>query len=288
MTIKLPPLVDPAAEIGPDSVDRHARQLKLPGVGLAGQRRLRNARVLIIGAGGLGSPVIFYLAAAGVGALGIVDDDVVEVSNLQRQILHRSADIAGLKASSAARAVKELDPGIQVQVITERFTESSASRIVQGWDLVLDGSDNFDTRYVIDDACAAAGIPHIWGAVFQFEGQFSVFWRNPPAGPGFGYRDLYPAPPPSELVPHSFETGVLGAHCGVVGSCMAMEAIKLVTGAGPVALGSLHLVDTLTWSISVIPICPSQTHSATGDTSQIKKTVPDRRNPSSTAANQPL
>lgn len=256
MTITLPPLIAPVADLDQDSLNRYARHTRIPGLGHEGQRRLRGARVLIIGAGGLGSPIALYLAAAGIGALGIVDDDDVELSNLQRQILHRSADVGRPKVTSAARAIGDLDPGIDVQAIAERFTERSAARLLRGWDLVIDGSDNFTTRYLVDDACALAGIPHVWGSILQFEGQFSVFWHNPPVGPGIDYRDLYPSPPPTGFAPSCAEAGVLGALCGVVGSFMALEAIKLIAGAGPVALGSLHLVDALEGTTSTLSIAP--------------------------------
>ncbi len=256
MTTMLPPLVGPAAGIGQDARHRYARHISIPGIGEDGQRRLRAARVLLIGAGGLGSPIALYLAACGTGTLGIVDDDVVELGNLQRQILYRSADAGEPKAACAARALRDLDPETEVRAFAGRFTARTAARLLHGWDLVIDASDNFTTRYLADDACTRAQIPHVWGAVLQTEGQFSVFWHDPPAGTGCRYRDLYPAPPPAGFTPSARHAGILGPLCGVVGSYMALEAIKLITGAGPVALGTLHLVDALTGTTTTLAISP--------------------------------
>ncbi|HEX5512233.1 MAG TPA: molybdopterin-synthase adenylyltransferase MoeB [Actinomycetales bacterium] len=239
------PLVEPAAELTTEEVARYSRHLLLPDIGMEGQRRLKNARVLIMGAGGLGSPAITYLAAAGVGTMGVVDDDVVDESNLQRQVIHRTADIGRPKVDSAVDAVAALNPLVTVEPHHLRLTRDNALDIVSRYDLVLDGADNFPTRYLVSDACELLGKPEVWGSVFRFDAQVSVFW----AGHGPTYRDLFPEPPPPGAVPSCAEGGVLGAMVASVGSVMATEAVKLIVGSGRPLLGRLLVLDALdsTW-----------------------------------------
>lgn len=241
----LPPLVAPGEDLTADEVRRYSRHLLLPEVGVLGQRRLKAARVLVVGAGGLGSPALLYLAAAGVGTLGVVDDDVVEESNLQRQVLHGTADVGRPKVDSAADAVARANPLVRVVRHRERLTAGNAEELVAGYDLVLDGSDNFATRYLVADACELAGTPWVWGAVLRFEGHVSTFW------PGHGptYRDLFPTPPAPGTVPSCGEAGVLGGVVAQVGSVMVTEAVKLVTGSGWPLVGRVVVVDALagTW-----------------------------------------
>ena len=224
--------------LSPEETRRYARHLVLRGIGGEGQQKLKAARVLVIGAGGLGSPVIAYLAAAGVGAIGIADDDHVSLSNLQRQIIHTTADDGVLKAESAAAFVGALNPHVSVETIALRVSTENAAGIVEGFDLVVDGSDTFDTRAVVATAAAAAGKPLVSGAVSMFDGQITVFV---PGGPQF--RDLYPDTPDAEDLPACEVVGVLGAVTGVIGTLMAMEAIKLITGLGEPLVGRLLLYD---------------------------------------------
>ena len=241
----LPPLVEPGPELTREELERYARHLTLPGIGTLGQRRLRNARVLVVGAGGLGSPALQYLAAAGIGTLGIVDDDVVAVSNLQRQVVHTTADVGRPKAVSAAEAVTALNPLVEVRTHPVRLDADNAVDIIGGYDLVLDGADNFATRYVVSDAAALTRTPCVWGSILRFEGQVSVFW----AGHGPTYRDLYPEAPPDGEVPSCAEGGVFGMLPATVGAVMVTEAVKLVTGTGEPLLGRVLLHDALamTW-----------------------------------------
>lgn len=252
--MKLPPLVEPLAELGPDELARYSRHLLLPDVGLEGQRRLKTARVLAIGAGGLGSPVLLYLAAAGVGTLGIVEFDQVEASNLQRQIIHGMSDLGRPKADSAAKAIRELNPLVEVKLHPQRLDSSNALDIISQYDLVLDGTDNFATRYLVNDACVLAGKPYVWGSIFRFEGQASVFWEDAPGGGGLNYRDLYPEPPPPELAPSCSEGGVLGVLCASIGAVMATEAVKLITGLGDTLLGRLLVFDALDMRWRTLPL----------------------------------
>jgi molybdopterin/thiamine biosynthesis adenylyltransferase/rhodanese-related sulfurtransferase len=226
-------------------VARYSRQMALPEVGEAGQRRLRDSRVMLIGAGGLGSPAALYLAAAGVGHLAIVDDDRVERSNLQRQVLHGDADTGQLKIHSAAKTLLGLNPGIAVAGIQARLDASNARDVLTGHDLVIDGSDNFDTRYIVNEACFALGLPHVHGSVFRFEGQVSVFWPGRPGNPGPCYRCLYPEAPPPDLAPSCAEAGVLGVVPGVIGLLQAAEALKLLLGVGEPLVGRLLQFDAL-------------------------------------------
>ncbi|KRC37733.1 hypothetical protein ASE27_15370 [Oerskovia sp. Root918] len=246
----LPPLVVPSTEpLSPEELARYSRHLALPGIGIEGQQRLRAARVLVVGAGGLGSPALLYLAAAGVGTIGIVDDDRVEVSNLQRQVIHGGSDVGRSKVDSARDAIAEVNPHVTVRLHEQRLDAGNVLDVLAGYDLVLDGTDNFATRYLVGDAAEIAGIPCVWGSIFRFQGQVSVFWATPPGGEGVVYRDVFPEPPPPGTVPDCATGGVLGAMCGTIGSVMATEAVKLVTGAGRTLLGRLAVYDSLelTW-----------------------------------------
>ncbi|GAA4549331.1 adenylyltransferase/sulfurtransferase MoeZ [Amycolatopsis samaneae] len=241
----LPPLVEPAAELTKEEVARYSRHLIIPDVGMDGQKRLKNAKVLVIGAGGLGSPALLYLAAAGVGTLGIVDFDVVDESNLQRQVIHGQSDVGKLKAASAQESIAEINPLVKVHLHTERLDSSNALEIFGRYDLIVDGTDNFATRYLVNDAAVLLGKPYVWGSIFRFEGQVSVFWEDAPNGKGLNYRDLYPEPPPPGMVPSCAEGGVLGVLCASIGSIMVTEAIKLITGIGEPLLGRLISYDAL-------------------------------------------
>ncbi|MBB4686043.1 adenylyltransferase/sulfurtransferase MoeZ [Amycolatopsis jiangsuensis] len=241
----LPPLVEPAAELTKEEVARYSRHLIIPDVGVAGQKRLKNAKVLVIGAGGLGSPALLYLAAAGVGTLGIIDFDVVDESNLQRQVIHGQSDVGKLKAASAQESIAEINPLVKVHLHTERLESANALDIFRQYDLILDGTDNFATRYLVNDAAVLLGKPYVWGSIFRFEGQVSVFWEDAPNGRGLNYRDLYPEPPPPGMVPSCAEGGVLGVLCASIGSIMVTEAIKLITGIGDPLLGRLISYDAL-------------------------------------------
>jgi len=248
----------PPASLAPEQRARYSRHLLLPGVGLAGQERLAAARVAVVGAGGLGSPAVLYLAAAGVGTIGVIDDDVVEVSNLQRQVVHRDQDVGVAKVDSAARAVRDLNPGVQVVTHAVRLTAQNALDVLSGYDVVVDGTDNYGTRYLVSDACVLLGVPHVWASVFQFEGQVAVWW--PPHGPC--YRCLFPDPPQDGLVPSCAEAGVFGAVCGSVGAAQSTEALKLLLGLGEPAVGQLRMHDALagTWdtlSVERDPACPA-------------------------------
>ncbi len=237
----LPPLVEPADELTVDEVMRYSRHLIIPDVGMDGQKRLKNAKVLCVGAGGLGSPALLYLAAAGVGTLGIVDFDTVDESNLQRQVIHGQSDIGRPKAESARDSVKEVNPYVDVRLHEERLDSDNALEIFAQYDLILDGTDNFATRYLVNDACVLLGKPYVWGSIYRFEGQASVFW----AEHGPQYRDLYPEPPPPGMVPSCAEGGVLGVLCASIGSIMTTEAIKLITGIGEPLVGRLMVYDAL-------------------------------------------
>lgn len=225
-----------------DGLARYSRHLLLPEVGPEGQRALGRASVLVVGAGGLGSPAALYLAAAGVGTIGIVDDDQVDLTNLQRQILHATADIGRSKAESARETIAALNPGVDVRTFRLRLDASTAPGIIPGFDVVVDGSDNFPTRYLVNDACVLHGKPNVHGSVLRFEGQATVF--DPKRG-GPCYRCLYPAPPPPGLVPGCAEAGVLGALPGVIGSIQALAAIKLIVGLPEPLVGKLLLFDAL-------------------------------------------
>jgi sulfur-carrier protein adenylyltransferase/sulfurtransferase len=250
----LPPLVEPAAELTRDEVARYSRHLIIPDLGVDGQKRLKNARVLVIGAGGLGAPTLLYLAAAGVGTIGIVDFDVVDESNLQRQIIHGVSDIGRSKAQSARDSIAEVNPLVDVRLHEERLERHNAVDLFEQYDLILDGTDNFATRYLVNDAAVLAHKPYVWGSIYRFEGQISVFWEDAPDGRGLNYRDLYPEAPPPGMVPSCAEGGVLGILCASIASVMGTEAIKLITGIGESLLGRLMVYDALEMSYRTITI----------------------------------
>ncbi|HEV8361251.1 MAG TPA: molybdopterin-synthase adenylyltransferase MoeB [Candidatus Thermoplasmatota archaeon] len=242
----------------PGEVKRYARHVIMPEVGLEGQRRLKASKVLVIGSGGLGAPLIQYLAAAGVGTLGIVDFDVVDESNLQRQVLFTTQGIGKPKAEAAAAFVRALNPHVKVEVHATKLTSANALEILRPYDVVADGSDNFATRYLVNDACVLLGKPNVYGSIFRFEGQLSVFWAE--RGPC--YRCLYPKPPPPGMVPSCAEGGVLGVLPGVVGAMQATEVVKLLTGAGDPIVGKLLLYDALSMEFTELklrrdPACPA-------------------------------
>jgi adenylyltransferase/sulfurtransferase len=239
--VSLPPLVEPAADLSVDEVKRYSRHLIIPDVGMAGQKRLKNAKVLVVGAGGLGSPALLYLAAAGVGTLGIADFDTVDESNLQRQVIHGVSDVGKSKALSAKESITEINPYVSVILHNERLDSSNVMEIFAGYDLIVDGTDNFATRYLVNDACVLLHKPYVWGSIYRFDGQASVFWAD--YGPC--YRCLYPEPPPPGMVPSCAEGGVLGVLCASIGSIQVNEAIKLIAGIGEPLTGRLMIYDAL-------------------------------------------
>lgn len=250
--VVLPPLVEPAAELSREEVARYSRHLIIPNVGMSGQKRLKNAKVLFIGAGGLGSPALLYLAAAGVGMIGIVDFDEVDMSNLQRQVIHGRSDVGRSKAVSARESILEINDHVDVRLHEFRLDNSNAVELFSEYDLILDGTDNFATRYLVNDAAVIAGKPYVWGSIYRFEGQVSVFWEDAPGGVGLNYRDLYPEAPPPGMVPSCAEGGVLGVLPATVGSIMATEAVKLITGIGEPLLGRLMMYDALSMTFRTI------------------------------------
>ena len=236
---------------------RYSRHLLLPEVGEAGQKKLKAARVLLVGTGGLGSPAALYLAAAGVGTIGLVDFDAVDLTNLQRQIVHGTADVGRSKVASARDRIAAINPGVRVEPIDEPFSVSNARRLVESFDVIVDGTDNFPARYLVNDACVLYGKPNAWGSIFRFEGQAAVFAA--PGGPC--YRCLHPEPPPAGLVPSCAEAGVLGVLPGVIGTIQATEAIKLVLGIGEPLIGRLLLYDAMSTRFRTLtlprdPDCP--------------------------------
>jgi adenylyltransferase/sulfurtransferase len=264
--MKIPPLVDKGPALTVDEVRRYSRHLIIPDVAMAGQQRLMNAKVLCVGAGGLGSPALMYLAAAGVGTLGIVEFDTVDESNLQRQIIHGQSDIGKSKALSAKEKIAEINPNVNVIVHEIRLDTDNVMEIFSQYDLIVDGTDNFATRYLVNDACVLMKKPYVWGSIYRFDGQASVFWAE--YGPC--YRCLYPEPPPPGMVPSCAEGGVLGVLCASIGSIQTTEAIKLIAGIGEPLIGQLMIYDALEMSYRKIkvrkdpkcPLCsekPSQT-----------------------------
>ncbi|WP_049998233.1 SAMP-activating enzyme E1 [Halococcus sediminicola] len=233
-------------------LERYSRHIIMDGVGPAGQRSLLDARVLVVGAGGLGAPAIQYLAAAGVGRLGIVDDDVVERSNLQRQVVHGDSDVGAKKVDSAAEFVAQLNPDVTTETYDQRLTPENATALVAEYDFVVDGSDNFRTRYLVNDACTLAGVPFSHGAIYRFEGQVTTFDGNSPC-----YRCLFPEAPPEGTVPDCATTGVLGVLPGVVGSIQATETVKYLMGVGESLTGRLLSYDALAMSFEELPIKPN-------------------------------
>jgi len=255
--VSLPPLVEPAEGLTVDEVRRYSRHLIIPDVGMSGQKRLKNAKVLCVGAGGLGSPALMYLAAAGVGTLGVIDFDLVDESNLQRQIIHGQSDIGRSKTQSARDTVREINPFTNVIVHEERLSSDNAMSIFEPYDLIVDGTDNFATRYLVNDACVLLGKPYVWGSIYRFDGQASVFW----ADHGPCYRCLYPEPPPPGMVPSCAEGGVLGVLCASIGSIQVNEAIKVLTGIGEPLVGRLMIYDALEMTYRSVkvnkdPECP--------------------------------
>ncbi|MGH7619513.1 MAG: molybdopterin-synthase adenylyltransferase MoeB [Gemmatimonadaceae bacterium] len=251
-------LASPAGPLSDDELARYARQIRLPAVGLEGQHRLRDASVLIVGAGGLGSPAAMYLAAAGIGRIGIADGDRVDSSNLHRQLLHRTSDVGSLKTTSARASIGEINPHVRVDAIGERVSTANALDLVMAYDVVIDGTDNFPTRYLLNDACVITGRPLVYGSVDRFEGQVSVFaTENGPC-----YRCLFPRPPLAGSVQSCADAGVLGVLPGVIGTLQATEALKLSLGLGDPLIGRLLLLDTLAMRFRVIgvdrdPDCPA-------------------------------
>jgi len=248
---------DPGPSLTREELARYARHLVLPEVGKAGQERLKHARVLLVGAGGLGSPAALYLAAAGVGTLGIVDPDVVDVTNLQRQILHGTGGLGAPKVDSARERLTDVNPHVQLQTGALRLSSANALDIFAGFDVVVDGSDNFPTRYLVNDACVLTGKPNVYGSVYRWEGQLSVFAAD--GGPC--YRCLFREPPPPGLIPNCAEAGVFGALPGVIGAAQAMETVKLLLGVGQPLVGRLQIFDALSYSwreleIRRDPDCP--------------------------------
>ncbi|MDX9859325.1 MAG: molybdopterin-synthase adenylyltransferase MoeB [Rhodospirillales bacterium] len=243
-----------------DQINRYARHILLPEVGGEGQARLLASRVLVVGAGGLGSPLLLYLAAAGVGTLGVVDDDTVDLTNLQRQIVHTTASIGRLKVDSAAETLAAVNPGVKVVRHAERFTAANAARLIAGYDLVADGSDNFETKFLLNDACYFAGKPLVGGAILRFAGQVYTF-KAYEEGDRPCYRCIFREPPPPDSVPTCAQAGVLGALCGLVGSTQATEVLKELLGIGESLAGSLLVIDALTTTFRKIrarrdPGCP--------------------------------
>src|ERR1700727_886768 len=250
IAVSLPPLVEPAADLSVDEVKRYSRHLIIPEIGMTGQKRLKNARVLCVGAGGLGSPALLYLAAAGVGTPGVIDFDVVDESNLQRQIIHGQSDVGRPKAESARDSIREINPNVNVILHETALDNDNALEIFSQYDLIVDGTDNFATRYLVNDACVLLGKPYVWASIYRFDGQASVFWAE--YGPC--YRCLYPEPPPPGMVPSCAEGGVLGVLCGSIGAIQVTEAIKLLTGIGEPLAGRLMIYDALEMSYRTVRI----------------------------------
>jgi len=255
--MKTPPLVTPGPALTVAEVRRYSRHLIIPDVAMAGQQRMMNAKVLCVGAGGLGSPALMYLAAAGIGTLGIVEYDTVDESNLQRQIIHGQSDIGKSKAQSAKEKIAEINPNVNVITHETRLDNSNVIEIFSQYDIIVDGTDNFATRYLVNDACVLLKKPYVWGSIYRFDGQASVFWAE--YGPC--YRCLYPEPPPPGMVPSCAEGGVLGVLCATIGSIQTTEAIKVLTGVGEPLIGSLMVYDALDMSFRKIkvrkdPNCP--------------------------------
>ena len=248
--ISIPPVVQAGPELNPAQVRRYARHLVIPEIGAIGQRRISNAKVLCVGAGGLGSPVLMYLAAAGIGTIGVVDYDVVDETNLQRQIIHGQSDIGVKKTESASAKIQEINPDVTVELHDIRLDRKNVLELFSRYDIIVDGTDNFATRYLINDACVILNKPCVWGSIYRFDGQASVFWSE--HGPC--YRCLHPNPPPKGMVPNCAEGGVLGALCATIGSIQATETIKLITGVGTSLIGSVVIYDGLVMDMKKISI----------------------------------
>ena len=269
--IKPPALVSPGPALTVDEVRRYSRHLIIPDVAMAGQQRLMNAKVLCVGAGGLGSPALMYLAAAGVGTLGIVEFDTVDESNLQRQIIHGQSDIGKSKAQSAKEKIAEINPYVNVITHEVRLDNSNVKEIFSQYDIIVDGTDNFATRYLVNDACVLLKKPYVWGSIYRFDGQASVFWAE--YGPC--YRCLYPEPPPPGMVPSCAEGGVLGVLCATIGSIQTTEAIKVITGVGDPLIGSLMIYDALEMSFKKMKVRKDPNCPLCGDNPTQKELLPD-------------
>ncbi|CAB4773480.1 unannotated protein [freshwater metagenome] len=269
--VKPPALVSPSPALTVDEVRRYSRHLIIPDVAMAGQQRLMNAKVLCVGAGGLGSPALMYLAAAGVGTIGIVEFDTVDESNLQRQIIHGQSDIGKSKAQSAKAKILEINPYVKVVTHEVRLDNSNVKEIFSQYDIIVDGTDNFATRYLVNDACVLLKKPYVWGSIYRFDGQASVFWAE--YGPC--YRCLYPEPPPPGMVPSCAEGGVLGVLCATIGSIQTTEAIKVITGVGDPMIGSLMIYDALEMSFRKIKVRKDPNCPLCGDNPTQRDLLPD-------------
>ncbi len=269
--VKPPALVSPGPALTVDEVRRYSRHLIIPDVAMAGQQRLMNAKVLCVGAGGLGSPALMYLAAAGVGTIGIVEFDNVDESNLQRQIIHGQSDIGKSKAQSAKAKILEINPYVKVVTHEVRLDNSNVKEIFSQYDIIVDGTDNFATRYLVNDACVLLKKPYVWGSIYRFDGQASVFWAE--YGPC--YRCLYPEPPPPGMVPSCAEGGVLGVLCATIGSIQTTEAIKVITGVGDPMIGSLMIYDALEMSFRKIKVRKDPNCPLCGDNPTQRDLLPD-------------
>jgi adenylyltransferase/sulfurtransferase len=269
--MKIPPLVTPGPALTVDEVRRYSRHLIIPDVAMAGQQRLMNAKVLCVGAGGLGSPALMYLAAAGVGTIGIVEFDTVDESNLQRQIIHGQSDIGKSKAQSAKEKISEINPNVKVITHELRLDVTNVKDIFSQYDIIVDGTDNFATRYLVNDACVLLKKPYVWGSIYRFDGQASVFWAE--YGPC--YRCLYPEPPPPGMVPSCAEGGVLGVLCATIGSIQTTEAIKVITGVGEPMVGSLMVYDALEMTFRKVKIRKDPKCPLCGENPTQKELLPD-------------
>lgn len=263
----------PLPQLSNDEVARYSRHLSLPEVGLEGQRRLKAASVLMIGTGGLGAPTGMYLAAAGVGRLGIVDFDVVEASNLQRQIIHGTADVGRPKVESARDRLRDINPHVEIETHETQLNSGNALRLFANYDIIVDGTDNFPTRYLVNDACVLSGKPNVYGSIFRFEGQASVFWAAAQNGSGACYRCLYPEPPPPGLVPSCAEGGVLGVLPGIVGAIQANETIKIILGAEDILVNRLVLFDAWQMKFRELKLRKDPSCPICGDNPSIKQLI---------------
>ena len=276
--MSFPPLVEPADELTIDEVRRYSRHLIIPDVGMAGQKRLKNAKVLVIGAGGLGSPALLYLAAAGVGTIGIAEFDEVDESNLQRQVIHGPSDIGRPKAHSARDSIQEINPLVEVVLHEGRLDNDNVLSVFEGYDLILDGTDNFATRYMVNDAAYFLKIPYVWGSIYRFDGQASVFWPHAVNTKGESvdapcYRCLYPEPPPPGMVPSCAEGGVLGVLCAAIGSIQVNEGIKMLAGIGDPLVGELMIYDALEMSYRKLKVRKDPNCALCGDNATVTELI---------------
>lgn len=266
----------PNVSFSKQELERYARHLIIPDFNIEGQRKLKAAKVLVVGTGGLGAPLLQYLAAAGVGHLGIVDFDVVEDSNLQRQILFTTHDLGRPKVEVAAERLHAQNPHIEIKTYNTRFTRDNALEILKGYDVVADGTDNFATRYLVNDAAVLTGIPNVYASIFRFDGQVSVFnYRDADGELGPNYRDMFPEPPPPGLVPNCAEGGVIGVLPGIIGSLQANEVIKVITGVGEPLVGRLFMLDALTFETKVLKVYKEPGNPLTGDNPTQTDLLPD-------------